>query len=148
MVHSRIRNGRNGPKNILEKKEATLRCILLSKTSQKTQENCQTWAEQAKKCQTSWIRSGGTSQNSNQLPTLTWRRGVLMKRRESSCSSGNGVSNWTRSTAVNPRSKPQIAGCCRQLMPQFLGCSAVFSLVPTGNLSVNSPFVSTAFQKS
>lgn len=53
-----------------------------------------------------WDLKWRNSQNSNQLPTHTWRRGVLMKRRESSCSSDNGASNWTRSTAVKPRSKP------------------------------------------
>ena len=42
------------------------------------------------------------------LPTHTWRRDVLVKRRESSCSSDKGVSNCTLSTAVKPRSKPQI----------------------------------------
>ena len=50
------------------------------------------------------------------LPTLTWRRGVLMMRRESSCSSNNGVSNCTHSTAVKPRSKPQ-NGMLRHMVP-------------------------------
>ena len=46
----------------------------------------------------------------NLPPTHTWRRDVLVKRRESSCSSDKGVSNCTLSTAVKPRSKPQIQG--------------------------------------
>lgn len=50
------------------------------------------------------------------LPTLTWRRGVLMMRRESSCSSDNGASNCTHSTAVKPRSKPQ-NGMLRHMVP-------------------------------
>ena len=45
------------------------------------------------------------------LPTLTFRRGVLTMRKESSCSSDNGASNCTHSTAVKARSKPQTGGC-------------------------------------
>ena len=49
------------------------------------------------------------------LPTLTWRRGVLTMRKESSCSSDNGASNCTHSTAVKPRSKPQTGDAAARL---------------------------------
>ena len=53
----------------------------------------------------------------SQLSTLTWRRGILTMRSESSCSSGNRASNSTSCTAVKPRSKPRYQPCGFCVMP-------------------------------